>query len=62
MAMPKKPRPGKPPLGAPSGFVARLRSLVSETTQARFAAQAGVSPAWLSEILSGGSEPSLNIP
>jgi transcriptional regulator with XRE-family HTH domain len=57
--MANKVRPDKlSPIDA-SGFVVRLRTLVSTTTQARFAAEAGVSPAWLSEILSGKSEPSM---
>jgi transcriptional regulator with XRE-family HTH domain len=58
--MPKKPRTAKPQIPELSGFVGRLRTLVSATTQARFASEAGVSPAWLSEILSGGSEPSMS--
>jgi transcriptional regulator with XRE-family HTH domain len=41
-----------------SGFAERLRSLVSVTTQAKFATAAGVSQAWLSELLAGG-EPSM---
>ncbi len=59
MAMPKKAAAAKPQLAALSGFRARLKSLVDETNQARFAAAAGISPPWLSEILSGKSEPSL---
>ncbi len=59
MAMPKKARTARPQLAELSGFVGRLRTLVSATTQARFASEAGVSPAWLSEILSGSSEPSM---
>lgn len=59
MAMPKKAKSAKPQLAGLSGFRARLKSLVDETNQARFAEEAGISPAWLSEILSGKSEPSM---
>ena len=41
------------------GFAERLRTLVSTTTQARFAKEAGITQGWLSDLLKG-AEPSVS--
>lgn len=59
--MGRRPRAAKGAAEPLKGFSTRLRSLVeAEGSQAKLAESAGISPAWLSELLKGG-EPSVPV-